>query len=158
MPRHHEVRRLPYTPEQMFDLVADVPRYREFLPWVSAVRVRSNSADAMVADIAVGFKGLSERFTSRVEKQRPDRIHVEYLDGPLSHLRNEWRFRPDGQGGCEVDFTIDFAFRSRIFEAIAGQVFERALTRMIGAFEARASRLYGAAAPGISSSSAHSAA
>lgn len=163
MPRHSETRHLPYTPEQMFDLVADVGRYGEFLPWVAAVRVRSDSPTEMIADLVVGFKALREKFTSRVEKQRPHRIHVDYVEGPLSHLHNDWTFRSDGAGGCHVDFSVDFAFRSRIFEAIAGQMFGSALRRMIGAFEARAAKLYGlgeakASAEGSSSSSAHSAA
>ena len=164
MPKHSETRPLPYTPEQMFDLVADVARYPEFLPWVSAIRVRSNSDTQMVADMIVGFKGLRETFTSKVEKARPERIHVDYLEGPLKHLHNDWRFRSDGQGGCLVDFSVDFAFKNRVFEMLAGQVFDRALRKMINAFEDRAARLYGdsgasgAAAPGISSSSAHNAA
>jgi coenzyme Q-binding protein COQ10 len=160
MPRHSETRQLPYTPEQMFDLVADVARYGEFLPWVAAVRVRSNSATEMVADLIVGFKALRERFTSRVVKHRPDHIHVDYLEGPLKHLSNDWKFRPDGQGGTLVDFCVDFAFRNRVFEAIAGQMFDTALRKMINAFEARAAELYApsAGASGISSSSAHSAA
>ncbi|USI72987.1 type II toxin-antitoxin system RatA family toxin [Sphingomonas morindae] len=143
MPRHSETRRLPYSPEQMFDLVADVGRYGEFLPWVAAVRVREDGPSEMVADLVVGFKGISERFTSRVTKARPERIHVDYLDGPLQYLRNEWGFRPDGEGGTLVDFTVDFAFKSRLFEMIAGQVFDRALRKMIGAFETRAAALYG---------------
>jgi coenzyme Q-binding protein COQ10 len=143
MPRHSETRRLPYTPEQMFDLVADVARYEEFLPWVTGVRVREDSDTEMVADLLVGFKALRERFTSRVTKVRAKTIHVDYLDGPLKYLRNDWAFRPDGEGGVLIDFTVDFAFRSRIFEAIAGQVFEAALRRMIGAFETRAKALYG---------------
>ncbi|HEY0269899.1 MAG TPA: type II toxin-antitoxin system RatA family toxin, partial [Sphingomonas sp.] len=103
------------------------------------------------------------KFTSRVVKDRSNSIHVDYLEGPLSHLTNDWRFRPDGEGGCLVDFTVDFAFKSRIFEAIAGQMFGAALRRMIGAFETRATRLYGAgetrsSADGSNSSSAHSAA
>ena len=98
MPRHSETRHLPYTPEQMFDLVADVGRYGEFLPWVSAVRVRTNSDTQMVADLIVGFKGLRESFTSRVEKQRPEHIRVDYLEGPLKHLNNDWKFRSDGEG------------------------------------------------------------
>jgi coenzyme Q-binding protein COQ10 len=165
MPKHSETRALPYTPEQMFDLVADVGRYSEFLPWVSAVRVRSNSDTQMVADLIVGFKGLRESFTSRVEKQRPGHIRVDYLEGPLKHLNNDWKFRSDGKGGCLVDFCVDFAFKNRVFEMLAGQVFDRALRKMINAFEERAARLYGdsagasdATAPGISSSSAHSAA
>lgn len=166
MPKHTETRPLPYTPEQMFDLVADVARYPEFLPWVSAIRVRSNGETQMVADMIVGFKGLRETFTSRVEKARPGSVHVDYVDGPLKHLHNDWAFRPDGKGGCLVDFSVDFAFRNRVFEMLAGQMFDRALRKMINAFEERAARLYGdtdasasgAAAPGISSSSAHSAA
>ncbi len=164
MPRHSETRRLPYSPEQMFDLVADVGRYGEFLPWVSAVRVRSNSETEMVADLIVGFKGLRETFSSRVSKQRPGHIRVDYLEGPLKHLHNDWQFRPDGQGGCLVDFEVDFTFKSRVFEMLAGQVFDRALRMMINAFEQRAAALYGdssagtAGSPGSSSSSAHSAA
>lgn len=143
MPRHAETRRLPYTPEQMFDLVADVGRYGEFLPWVSAVRVRSNSESEMVADLIVGFKGLRESFTSRVEKDRPGHIRVDYLEGPLKHLHNDWKFRSDGEGGVLVDFEVDFAFKNRVFEMLAGQVFDRALRMMIGAFEQRAAALYG---------------
>lgn len=158
MPRHAESRHLPYPPEQLFALVADVPRYPEFLPWVVAVRVRSDNASEMVADVVVGFKALRETFTSRVAKDHPHSIRVEYVEGPLKHLRNDWRFRPDGAGGTHLDFAVDFAFRSRIFEAIAGQMFDRALRRMIGAFEARAAELYGVGASGISQSSAHSAA
>ncbi|MEG3175199.1 type II toxin-antitoxin system RatA family toxin [Sphingomonas sp. RB3P16] len=157
MPRHSETRRLPYSPEQMFDLVADVGRYAEFLPWVSAIRVRSNSATELTADMIVGFKGLRETFTSKVDKERPNRIHVEYLDGPLKYLRNDWVFRPDGTG-CAVDFTVDFAFKNRVFEMLAGQVFGTALRKMIGAFEERAAVLYASPAGGSSSSSAHSAA
>jgi coenzyme Q-binding protein COQ10 len=158
MPKHHETRHLPYSPEQMYDLVADVARYGEFLPWVSAIRVRSDSKTQMVADMIVGFKGLRETFTSKVEKRRAEEIHVDYLEGPLKYLRNDWRFRPDGESGCLVDFSVDFAFKNRVFEMLAGQVFDRALRKMIGAFETRAAELYGSPADGISSSSAHSAA
>ena len=162
MPNHSETRHLPYTPEQMFDLVADVGSYGEFLPWVTAMRVRSNSDTEAVADMIVGFKGLRETFTSKVEKQRPDRVHVDYLEGPLKYLRNDWAFRPDGEGGCYVDFAVDFQFRNRVFEMLAGQVFGAALRKMIGAFEDRARALYGApekgSEPGINSSSAHNAA
>ncbi|MEO7691693.1 MAG: type II toxin-antitoxin system RatA family toxin [Sphingomonas sp.] len=161
MPRHSETRRLPYSREQMFDLVADVARYTEFLPWVSQIRVRSNSETEMVADMIVGFKGLRETFTSKVEKVRPEHIHVDYLDGPLKYLRNDWLFRSEGTG-CAVDFSVDFAFKNRVFEMLAGQVFGAALRKMIGAFEDRAAVLYGAAgaspAGGNNSSSAHRAA
>lgn len=158
MPAHRETRILPYTPEQMFDLVANVRDYPAFLPWVVALRVRQDSDTDTLADMIVGFKGLRETFTSRVSKHRPDQIDVEYVDGPLRHLRNEWRFRPD-PNGCAVDFSVDFAFRNRVFERLAGAVFDGALRRMIGAFEDRAAALYDAPGdPGINSSSAHSAA
>ncbi len=156
MPKHSETRRLPYTPEQMFDLVADVRRYPEFLPWVSAMRVRKDTPDETLADMIVGFKGMRETFTSKVTKQCPETIRVEYIEGPLKYLNNDWRFRPDGENACLVDFSVDFAFKNRMFEMLAGQVFGVALRRMIGAFEERAAKLYGAS--GNSSSSAHSAA
>lgn len=142
----------------MFDLVADVGRYAEFLPWVTAVRIRSNTSVEMVADLIVGFKGLRETFTSKVRKVRANSIHVDYLDGPLKYLTNDWAFRP-APGGCDVDFTVDFAFKNRMFEMLAGQVFGQALRKMIGAFEERAAALYSpSASRGINSSSAHSAA
>jgi len=153
MPRHTETKHLPYSPEQLFDLVADVDRYDEFLPWVVAVRVRSSSATETVADLVVGFNAFKERFTSRVVKERPNRILVDYVEGPLKYLHNEWRFEPKADGGTNLCFSVDFAFRSRIFEALAGQMFDRALRRMTRAFEERAAALYG-----ISNSSAQSAA
>lgn len=158
MPRHEETRHLPYTPQQMFDLVADIGRYPEFLPWVSAMRVRSASTTEVVADMIVGFKGLRETFTSRVQMERPCHVRVDYVDGPLRHLTNEWQFRSDGEGGVLIDFCVDFSFKSRMFEMLAGQVFDRALRKMIGAFEERAAELYASVPGGSSSSSAHSAA
>lgn len=155
MPRHEETRHLPYTADQMFDLVADVARYGEFLPWVTGVRVRRNDETEMTADLIVGFKGLREQFTSRVVKSRPSRIRVEYVDGPLRHLHNDWSFTPQHDGGCAVHFVVDFSFRSSLFERLAGQVFDRALRKMIGAFEDRAKVLYGLPT-GSNSSSARS--
>lgn len=143
MPGIREVRRLPYTAEQMFDLVADVGRYAEFLPWVVATRIKSDSDTEMVADMLVGFKALREKFTSKVLKRRPDEIEVIYLDGPLKDLDNTWRFRDLPDGGCEVDFAVEFSFRNRVFEALAGQYFDRAFRKMVGAFETRAEELYG---------------
>jgi coenzyme Q-binding protein COQ10 len=157
MPRHTEKRILPYTPEQLFDLVADVGHYQDFLPWVAATRIREDSETGMVADLIVGFKALKETFTSRVKKTRPLEIEIDYVEGPLKFLHNHWKFRAV-PGGTEVDFCVDFAFRNRIFEALAGQMFDRALRRMIGAFEERAAVLYGAGDSGSSSSSAQSAA
>jgi coenzyme Q-binding protein COQ10 len=157
MPRHTEKRFLPYTPEQLFELVADVGHYQDFLPWVAATRIREDSETEMVADLIVGFKALKETFTSRVKKTRPAEIEIDYVEGPLKFLHNHWKFRAV-RGGSEVDFCVDFAFRNRIFEALAGQMFDRALRRMIGAFEERAAVLYGAGDSGSSSSSAQSAA
>ena len=143
MPRHSETRHLPYTPDQMFDLVADVGRYDEFLPWVSAVRVQSDTETEMVADMVVGFKSLRERFTSRVEKSRPNRIVVHYVDGPMRNLDNSWQISATEDGGSEVDFCVDFTFKNRVFEAMAGQYVDRAFRKLMGAFEARAEELYG---------------
>lgn len=152
MPGIREIRQMPYSAEQMFELVADVARYSEFLPWVVGTRVRSDSETEMIADLLVGFNALREKFTSRVEKVRPSEIKVHYLDGPMRDLDNVWKFTstPDG---CEVDFAVSFTFRNAVFEALAGQYFERAFRKMVTAFETRAEQLYGS-----NSSSATSAA
>jgi coenzyme Q-binding protein COQ10 len=152
MPHHHERRTLPHSAEQMYDLVADVGRYAEFLPWVSAIRVRQDSETEMLADMIVGFKALRETFSSRVLKTPKSKIVVNYLDGPMKHLHNEWLFEDLPEGGSSVDFTVDFAFRNAIFEALAGQFFDSALRKMTGAFIERADELYGA--DGNNSSSA----
>ena len=138
-----ETRRLPYSAEQMFDLVADVAQYREFLPWVIATRVRSDSDTEMLADIVVGFKSIRETFTSRVIKDRPTQIAVHYVDGPLSDLDNVWTFRAINENTCEIDFAVDFEFKNRVFQALAGQYFDRAFRKMVAAFETRAGELYG---------------
>jgi len=147
LPRHHETRELPYSAEQMFALVTDIARYPEFLPWVIALRVRSDSEHEAVADMIVGFKGLRESFSCRVHKERPRLVTVSYIDGPMKHLENEWHFAPLEGGGCRVDFMVDFSFRSRVFETLAGQMFDKALRKMIAAFEARAGELYGTSTP-----------
>ncbi|WP_309603543.1 type II toxin-antitoxin system RatA family toxin [Sphingomonas sp.] len=153
MPRHSETKVLPYSPEQLFALVADIEKYDEFLPWVVAVRIKSSSDAETIADLVVGFNAFKERFTSKVTKHAPDRIMVDYVDGPLKYLHNVWRFTPAPGGGTELCFAVDFAFKSRLFEALAGQMFDRALRRMTSAFEQRAAALYG-----INNSSAQSAA
>ncbi len=143
MPGIRETRRLPYSAEQMFDLVADVARYPEFLPWVVATRVRSDDGSEMLADMLVGFKALREKFTSRVIKHRPDRLEVIYIDGPMRDLDNLWQFRPLPDGGCEIDFCVEFTFKNKMFEMLAGQYFDRAFRKMVAAFETRADTLYG---------------
>lgn len=143
MPGIRETRRLPYSAAQMFDLVSDVARYGEFLPWVIATRVRSDSETEMVADMVVGFKAIRESFTSRVTKDRPREIAVHYVDGPLTDLDNVWTFREVDASTCEIDFLVDFTFRNRLFEKIAGQYFDKAFRKMVEAFETRAAQLYG---------------
>jgi coenzyme Q-binding protein COQ10 len=143
MPRHAESKILPFPPEQMFDLVADVAGYPDFLPWVIGSRVRSASATEMVADIIVGFKIFRESFTSKVTLARPERIHIDYINGPLKYLRNEWQFAAV-DSGCRIDFLVDFEFRNRLFETMVGGLFTEAVRRMVAAFEKRAMEKYGA--------------
>ena len=143
MPTHAEQRLLPYTDQQLFDLVADVERYPEFLPWCIGARVRERSATLVVADLLIGFKMVRERFTSRVTLDRPRHIDVSYTEGPFRYLNNHWEFIPQSGGGCLIDFYVDFEFRSRMLQKIIGMLFNEAVKRMVGAFEARARQLYG---------------
>jgi coenzyme Q-binding protein COQ10 len=147
MRTHRETRLLPYTPQQVFDLVADVEKYPLFLPWCVACRInRRESETVFIADLAIGFKMVREKFTSRVTTQRPDAVKVEYLDGPFKHLVNTWDFKPastpTGAPATEVAFFLEFEFRSKLLESIIGLLFEDAVRRMVAAFEARAAVLY----------------
>jgi coenzyme Q-binding protein COQ10 len=144
MPTHAERRRLPYTAEQLFDLVADVERYPEFLPWCVAARIRERNERLLVADLVIGFKMIRERFTSRVELDHPKGIDVTYSEGPFKYLNNHWSFIPEPDGGCVIDFFVDFEFRSRMLQKLIEVLFNEAVKRMVGAFEARARALYGA--------------
>lgn len=145
VPVHSEQRVLPHRADQVFDLVADVARYPEFLPWCVAARIVSRDETRMRAELAVGFKGIRERFTSLVALDRPNlRIDVNYENGPFKYLVNHWRFEPVGEGSCRIHFHIDFAFRSRILELLMGKLFDEAVRRMVRAFEQRADALYGA--------------
>ncbi|MFZ1413382.1 MAG: type II toxin-antitoxin system RatA family toxin [Defluviicoccus sp.] len=152
MPTHAETRTIPCTPEQLFDLVADVERYPEFLPWCVACRIRRwETPQRLVADLVIGFKMIRERFTSRVELLRPGRIDVAYYDGPFRYLTNHWTFAADENGHCVIDFYIDFEFRSRTLQKMMGKLFNEAVHRMVNAFERRAVALYGG---GVSQGSA----
>ena len=148
MPEHSERRILPYTSEQLFNLVADIESYPEFLPWCSAARVRSRrpdgAAEIMDADLVISFKLFRERFGSRVTL-RPEKneIDVSYLDGPFRHMNNYWKFIPVDSTTCEVDFFVDFEFKSRTLQALIGLVFDQAMHRIVRAFEDRAAVLYG---------------
>jgi len=148
MPTHAEQRVLPYTPEQLFDLVADVERYPEFLPWCVGARVRERRDNLIVADLLIGFRMFRERFTSKVTLARPRRIDVAYSDGPFRYLNNHWIFEP-ADGGCRIDFFVDFEFHSAILQKLIGVLFNEAVRRMVAAFETRARQLYGA--PGATS-------
>lgn len=143
MPSHHERRELPHSAAQMYDLVSDVRAYPKFLPWVSAIRVRQENEQEILADMIVGFGSLRETFSSRVMKVPKSSIVVDYLDGPMKTLHNQWIFEDLPGGGSVVDFSVDFSFRNVIFEAMAGQFFDSALRKMTGAFIARADDLYG---------------
>ena len=134
----------------MFDLVADVERYPEFVPLCTGLRVRSRRASgdgrqALVADMSVGYKMIRERFTSRVSLDRPRlRVVVEYIDGPFSYMENIWTFRnePDGQRSV-VTFFIDYEFRSRFLRSLMGSMFDAAFRKFAQAFEKRADQVYG---------------
>jgi coenzyme Q-binding protein COQ10 len=147
MPTHSENRVMPYTPQQMFDLIADVAAYPKFLPWCSAARIKTRTqrhegGEVMDADLVISFKVFRERFTSRVTLLPEEgRIDVEYLDGPFTYLINSWNFSPD-DGGTRVQFHVDFEFKSKALQAIIGVVFYEAMRRIVGAFEKRAAALY----------------
>jgi len=143
MATHAERRKLPYTAEQLFDLVADVERYPEFLPWCVGARIRERKDNTIVADLLIGFRMIRERFTSKVVLDRPRRIDVAYSEGPFKYLRNRWIFEPQQDGGCIIDFHVDFEFRSRLLQKIIEVLFNEAIRRMVSAFEGRARSLYG---------------
>lgn len=151
MPTHAEKRVMPYSADQMYALVADVERYPEFLPWCAACRVTSRQplpeggGEVIEADLVISFKVYRERFGSRVTLRPGARaIDVEYLRGPFRYLKNHWQFEPKGEGACEVDFFVDFEFRSAILQRLIGLVFNEAMQRIVRAFERRAAALYGA--------------
>jgi coenzyme Q-binding protein COQ10 len=142
MPTHAEHKLVPYTPEQMFDLVADVGRYSEFLPWCAVSRVRTHTSTELLADLTIGFGPFRESFTSRVALERPRTCHVTYENGPFRYLNNQWTFTLAPQG-CRVDFFVDFEFRSRLLQSAIGVVFNQAVQRMVNAFLKRARDVYG---------------
>ena len=147
MPRHSETKRLPHSARQMYDLVADVARYPEFLPWTAAARIKSrepvDGGEVMEADLVISFKVFRERFGSRVTLL-PDQqvILTEYIDGPFRQLKSVWRFADLPGGGCEVSFEVDFEFRNAILAGVIGLVFNEAMQRVVRAFQARAAKLY----------------
>ena len=138
---HHEKRVVPFAADLMYSIVADVEQYPKFLPWVVALRVLSRRADGLTAEMAVGYGALRERYTSDVKLDPVARtVDVVEIKGPFKCLENHWRFTPT-DGGCEVDFSILFEFKSRLLHGVAGHAFEKVMLKMTDAFEARAAAL-----------------
>ena len=147
MPRHTEKRHLPYTPQQLFDLVADVDRYPAFLPWCVGSRVYQKTPHQFTADVLIGYKILREKYTCIVHLDAPQRVYVHYVSGPFSRLDNTWTFQDAGDGTCILHFDIDFMFKGLMLQTLATSLFHEVLRRMVQAFEQRAEALYGAATP-----------
>ena len=150
MPIHSETRSLPYTAQQMYDLVADVDSYPKFLPWCAAARVRRvtpmGESELMEADLVISFKVFRERFASRVVLwPGQKKIDTEYIDGPFRYMHSNWAFE-DTDGGCDISFHVDFEFKNAILQGIIGLVFNEAMQRIVRAFETRAAELYSAGA------------
>jgi coenzyme Q-binding protein COQ10 len=142
MPTFNDRVAIGYRPEQLFDLVADVGKYPQFLPWCVGAHVRSQTETQLVADLTIGFGPFRESFTSRVTLDRPGRIRVTYENGPFRYLNNQWNFTqtPDG---TQVDFWVDFEFKNRLLQKAIGVVFGEAVKRMVSAFLKRARDTYG---------------
>ncbi|HWL69956.1 MAG TPA: type II toxin-antitoxin system RatA family toxin [Geminicoccus sp.] len=148
MPTHSERRYLPYTPNQLYEIVAAVDRYPEFLPWCSAARITERQDDMFLADLVISFKVWREKFTSKVTLDRMERtIHVEYVNGPFKYMNNYWKFLDGPEGGCILDFHVDFEFKSRVLQQLIGLLFDEAVRRMVAAFEGRARKLHGDRGP-----------
>jgi coenzyme Q-binding protein COQ10 len=151
MPAFRTSRRVPHSANTMFDLVADVEKYPEFVPLCDRLRLRRRDKvggrTVLIADMTVAYRLFQETFTSRVTLDPVAlKILVEYLDGPFRRLENRWQFKPLGDDACEVEFYIDWELRSRTLALVVGAVFERAFRKFAAAFEARADELYGSAA------------
>lgn len=148
MPMFRTTRRVRFTPEQMFALVADVEQYPEFLPLCTGLQVRRRQTTPeghvqLFADMSVGYKAVSETFTSRVTLDQPElKILVTYVDGPFRHLENRWSFLPADEGGCEIGFFISYEFASRTLGLLMGTMFDRAFRKFAEAFEERAGQVY----------------
>ena len=143
MPTHAEKRVMPYTAQQLYDLVSDVEKYPEFLPWALSCVIVRRLDNVLYADLTIGFKMFREKFTSRVTLTPPERIDVAYLEGPFKYLNNHWYFTQREDGKTEIDFHVDFEFRSKLLQTVIGALFNEAVRVMVAAFERRARQLYG---------------
>lgn len=143
MTKHVEKRNLPYTPEQLFTLVAEVDKYQQFLPWCQSSVIKRREGDIFYADLVIGYKRIREKFGSKVTLDHPNRINVEYLSGPMKYLRNYWQFIREEDGSCTIDFYVDFEFKNIILQNLMGVFFNELVRRMVTAFEQRAKQIYG---------------
>ena len=144
MPTHAEKKLMPFTRDQLFDMVADVEKYPQFLPWCVASRIKKRDGNIFWADLMIGFKVIRERFTSRVELNRDKwRIDVKYSDGPFHYLNNHWIFEEQPDGSTRIDFFVDFEFKNRLLQGVMGALFNEAVRLMVHSFEKRAGQLYG---------------
>lgn len=142
MPSHTEQQFLPYTPQQLFDLVVDIEKYPEFLPWCRAARILERKEKEFLGELIISFPPITESYTSRVTLSEPHSIDVVMVKGPFEYLTNQWKFTPT-ETGTRIDFSLDFKFRSRILEKLIGSLFSKATNKMVGAFKKRAQELYG---------------
>ncbi|CAK0776833.1 coenzyme Q-binding protein COQ10 [Azospirillaceae bacterium] len=146
MPTHAENRFVPYTAEQMFRLVAEVDKYPEFLPWCVGARIKRRQGNTLIADLMIGFRMVRESFTSRVTLSPSHRIDTTFSDGPFQYLKSYWIFHPV-EGGCNVDFFVEFEFKSKMLQNLISVLFNEATRRMVAAFDQRARHLYGPSEP-----------
>jgi coenzyme Q-binding protein COQ10 len=142
MPRHTEQQLSPYTPKQLFDLVVDIEKYPQFLPWCRAARILERNENEFLGELVISFAHITESYTSRVTLSEPHSIDVVMVKGPFEHLTNHWKFTPT-ENGTRIDFALDFKFRSRILEKLIGSLFSKATGKMVTAFKKRAQELYG---------------
>lgn len=142
MTTHEERQQLPHSPEQIFALVKDVERYPEFLPWCRAARIIEQHENTMLAELVISFAHITESYISRVSWREPEEISVELVKGPFHHLTNRWHFAPK-DGGTEIHFFLDFAFKSKILDKLIGSYYTKATQKMVAAFKTRAEALYG---------------
>ncbi|WP_419796801.1 MAG: type II toxin-antitoxin system RatA family toxin [Terasakiella sp.] len=143
MPTHAEIKHSPYSAAQMYALVADVASYPDFLPWCLATRIRSVENNVMIADMVIGFKMIREKYTSEVTLDSNKEVKIVYKNGPFKYLNSHWKFTDKPEGGCEIDFFVDFEFRSALLQKVMGAVFNEAVQLMMSAFQKRAIELYG---------------
>ena len=141
--QHAEKRRVPYTNEQMFDIVADIEKYPDFLPWCLGSRIRESEKNILLADMLIGYKLFREKFTSKVTLSFPSKIEAVYSDGPFKYLINRWEFIEEDDGACTIDFFVDFEFRSKLMQKLIGVLFNDAVKIMVKSFEDRAKNIYG---------------